>query len=147
MNVPFSLPCYVGIILQEKEKLFLVQRRNTNWAEGCWNFPGGLIEKNEAPKIAAAREIYEEVGVIVNPADFKFVQVLYVHKNETNTQDIIGFYFKTTTWQGVPRNNEPDKIIVAQWFDLDSLPQNITEHAISAIEGITKNVYYAESGW
>ncbi len=146
MKIPFKLPAYVGIILQEKQSVFLVKRHNTNWAEGYWNFPGGLIEQNESPQIAAVREIKEEVDIIVTPSDLQFIQVLYIRKNKINTQDIIGFYFRTHKWQKIPKNNEPDKITAAQWFELDKLPNTITDHALSAIEGITKNVHYAENG-
>ena len=72
------------------------------------------------------------------------VHVLHVHKNVMNTQDIIGFYFKVEKWSGEAINAEPNKIAAAQWFDLENLPNNITEHAMLAIDGIKKDILYSE---
>ncbi len=38
------LPLYVGIILKKDDEIFLIQRSNTNWMSGYWNFPGGLVK-------------------------------------------------------------------------------------------------------
>lgn len=143
----YKLPAYVGIILKKENQVLLVQRHNSNWASDYWNFPGGLLEENETLTAAAAREIYEEVGVTVPISNFSFSHILHVQANNKNTQDIIGFYFITEKWNGTPINCEPDKHSNVTWFDLDNLPKHITEHALLAIENIkTKKLYY-EDGW
>lgn len=142
-----TLPAYVGIILKDKNKILLVQRCNSDWMSNYWNFPGGLLEENETLAAAAAREIYEEVNATVNQTDFTLQHVLHVHKNEKNTKDIIGFYFMAETWQGPIINKEPDKHSDVQWFDINNLPDNITEHALLAIESIKTNKIYSENGW
>src|SRR5437660_248731 len=109
MKTILTLPAYVGIILKDNDKILLVQRHNTDWMSGYWNFPGGLLEENETLAAAAAREIYEEVDITVNPTDFTLTHVLHVRANAKNTKDILGFYFMTETWQGTPINKEPDK--------------------------------------
>src|SRR6476620_6700944 len=109
-------PAYVGIMLQrENGDFFLVKRSNSAWAESCWNFPGGLIDPGESIIDAAVRETHEEIGVQVNPVDFRLTHVLDVQKGGTNTQSIDGFYFIAHTWTGEPKNNEPVKIADAQW--------------------------------
>lgn len=143
----YKLPAYVGIILKKENHILLVQRHNTDWMSGYWNFPGGLLEENETLATAAARETAEEVGVIVNPSDFTLSHILHVRANNKNTQDIIGFYFITETWSGTPTNKEPDRHKDAAWFDLDKLPQEITEHALLAIESIRTGQRYFEHGW
>lgn len=143
----YKLPAYVGIILKKENHILLVQRHNTDWACGHWNFPGGLLEENETLTAAAARETLEEVGVVVNPSDFSLVQVLHVHANNKNTQDIIGIYFMTEIWQGTPTNKEPHRHSNVAWFNLGTLPQDITEHALLAIESIKTNKKYSENGW
>lgn len=143
----FKLPAYVGIILKENSKIFLVQRHNTDWASGCWNFPGGLLEENETLTAAAARETYEEIGVIIEPSDFTLAHVLHVRANDKNTQDIIGFYFLAVSWQGTPSNKEPHRHKDAQWFNMNDLPEYITEHAILAIQSIITDKKYSENGW
>ncbi|SRR5260221_3253380 len=143
----YKLPAYVGIILKKGNQVFLVQRHNTDWASGSWNFPGGLLEENETLAAAAARETLEEVGVVVNQSDFTLIHVLHIRANSKNTQDIIGFYFMAHSWQGVPSNKEPHRHSDAQWFDMNALPEHITEHAILAIQSITKDKKYSENGW
>jgi mutator protein MutT len=143
----FTLPAYVGIILKNKNKILLVQRNNSDWMSDYWNFPGGLLEENETLTTAAVREIYEEVNANVNQTDFTLQHVLHVHKNEKNTKDIIGFYFMAETWQGTIINKEPDKHSNVQWFDINNLPDNITEHALLAIDSIKTNKKYSENGW
>jgi ADP-ribose pyrophosphatase YjhB (NUDIX family) len=143
----YKLPAYVGIVLKKENQILLVQRHNTDWACGYWNFPGGLLEENETLTAAAAREALEEVGVVVNPSDFSLVQVLHVRANDKNTQDIIGIYFMTTTWQGTPTNKEPHRHSNVAWFDSNALLQDITEHALLAIESTKTNKKYSENGW
>jgi mutator protein MutT len=143
----FTLPAYVGIILKENNNILLVQRHNTDWMSGYWNFPGGLLEENETLTTAAARETLEEVGVIVEPSDFTLAHVLHVRKNDKNTKDIIGLYFVAHSWQGTPTNKEPHRHSAIEWFDINELPTHITEHALLAIEAIKTGNNYSENGW
>jgi 8-oxo-dGTP diphosphatase len=147
MKIIFKLPTYVGIILKDNDKILLVQRHNTNWMSGYWNFPGGLLEENETLTTAAARETFEEVDVIVDPSDFVLAQVLHVRANDKNTQDILGLYFIAQSWKGMPINKEPHRHSDAQWFAINELPQHITEHALLAIDSIKTGRKYSENGW
>jgi 8-oxo-dGTP diphosphatase len=143
----FILPVYVGIILQENNNILLVQRHNTDWMSGYWNFPGGLLEKDETLTTAAVRETFEEVGVIVMPSDFTLAHVLHVRANDKNTKDILGLYFMAYSWQGIPENKEPHRHSNIGWFDINKLPSNITEHALIAIDSIKTGKKYSENGW
>ncbi len=40
---------------------------------GLLEFPGGKIEPNEEPLLAALREVEEEVGIIIHPQDGRFM--------------------------------------------------------------------------
>jgi len=141
----YKLPAYVGIILKKDNQVLLVKRHNTDWASGCWNFPGGLLEENETLINAAIREAQEEIGVTLNDNNMKLVQVLHVRKSETNTKDIFGFGFLVESWQGTPVNNEPHRHSEIGWFDLNNLPEKMTDHALAAIDGIKNNRIYSEN--
>lgn len=41
-----------------------------------WAFPGGVIDAGETPRIAAARETQEEVGISIDAADLSFCLVV-----------------------------------------------------------------------
>ena len=53
----------------------------------------------------------------------------------------------TKTWQNIPINKEPHRHRDAQWFDINNLPQNITEHALAALQSIITVRMYSENGW
>lgn len=132
----FKLPAYVGIIVQNDDQFLLVQRCNTDWAEGFWNFPGGLLEENETLLEAAAREAHEEIGVMIDPKNFELVHVLQARKTPTHNKEILGFYFLTKKWEGTPFNKEPHRHSNVGWFDESKLPQEITEHALQALDAL-----------
>lgn len=64
-GLPFRI-C-VGIMLLNRDGLVWVGRRRPKWAGNqqahIWQMPQGGIEKFEAPRIAALRELREETGV------------------------------------------------------------------------------------
>ena len=63
-SLPYR-PC-VGIMLLNKHNLVWVGRRVSKWhgdgSAALWQMPQGGIDKGEKPKVAAFRELEEEVG-------------------------------------------------------------------------------------
>lgn len=49
---------------------------------GLLEFPGGKIEENETPLVAAVREVEEEVGIIVKPEEGKLMGIYTNHVND-----------------------------------------------------------------
>lgn len=37
--------------------------------KSTWDLPGGLVERDESPRLAAQREVREEIGISVEPGD------------------------------------------------------------------------------
>ncbi|CAE6791344.1 MAG: NUDIX hydrolase [Nitrospira sp.] len=58
-------PAVIGVVVREG-KVLLVRRNNPPDA-GKWGFPGGKIELGETLRVAAAREVKEETGLLVSP--------------------------------------------------------------------------------
>jgi ADP-ribose pyrophosphatase YjhB (NUDIX family) len=54
----------VGVIVIEDEQLLLVKRA-MNPGRGKWSLPAGYLDQGEDPRIAAARETWEETGIEV----------------------------------------------------------------------------------
>ncbi len=46
-------------------RVLLTQRKAGGHLAGAWEFPGGKVEPGEDPKRALARELEEEVGILV----------------------------------------------------------------------------------
>lgn len=56
-----------GVLYDKKHHSVLITSRPQGKVyEGYWEFPGGKIEVGEAPLDALARELLEEIGVVVN---------------------------------------------------------------------------------
>jgi len=60
--------------------LLLAQRPKGKAMAGLWEFPGGKVEAGESPQGALARELVEELGIVVSEADmtaFSFASHAY----------------------------------------------------------------------
>lgn len=55
----------VGVIRDISERVFIQQRRPGTPRAGQWEFPGGKLEIGESGQQALARELHEELGIIV----------------------------------------------------------------------------------
>lgn len=79
----------VGLFLKKGNKILLMQRENTNFEDGMYEFVGGHLEENESLKDCIIREAKEEIGIDVKKEDLKFLTVMYckTHRNYVN------FYF------------------------------------------------------
>lgn len=62
----------VAANLVDKAGRHLLHRRPAHKQHGgLWEFPGGKVEQGEAPRAALARELAEELGIGVDPADLR----------------------------------------------------------------------------
>ena len=60
----------VAAALTEPEGRVLLQQRAPGRAmAGLWEFPGGKVDEGELPEAALARELEEELGIVVDAAD------------------------------------------------------------------------------
>ena len=79
-NEKYKLPVFVAVIVQQEDQILLLKRQNTGWMDGSWGVPGGSLDPNETIAEAAARETYEEVGILINPEDLELVHVMHVRR-------------------------------------------------------------------
>lgn len=62
----------VAGFLRRGNQILIGQRPENNSLAGQWEFPGGKIESGEAPEIALARELSEELGIEADIGELKF---------------------------------------------------------------------------
>lgn len=67
----------------------LVMKRSGGFSAGGWFIPGGRLEAGERPAEAAAREVFEESGITLDPATLAIVDVMSYETGEATAHTII----------------------------------------------------------
>ena len=55
--------CVTAAVLSRNNQVLIAQRKSTDRLAGCWEFPGGKLEKGESPRACLRRELKEELGI------------------------------------------------------------------------------------
>lgn len=96
----------------------LGRRDGSAYGDGLWGLPGGRVELSEALAEAAAREVWEEVGVKVGP-----LQLVGVRRYEVEGVWGVDFFFRAGEWQG--EAHPLHKTSEVGWFTLQNLPPDL----------------------
>lgn len=100
-----------AIITKPNGEYLLASRPDDKGWAGWWEFPGGKIEKNEAPDDALARELQEELSI--TPTKIQaWIKRRYDYpatKDDVAKTVLLHFYF-VTEWEGEPRSLEGQQL-------------------------------------
>ncbi|WP_055531984.1 NUDIX hydrolase [Streptomyces graminilatus] len=133
------------VILRDGD-MVLMSQRGSPYGRYRWHMPSGKLDKGEPLSVGAARELYEETGVVVDPAHLRLVHV--VHHRHGEGHGRIGFFFEATEWEGVPQNREPEKCLALEWFSVHDLPADIIEYPEAGLRGYLNGTNrLCEHGW
>ncbi len=142
MAVP-GIPTGVHVMLMQGERVLLMRRMNTGFFDGLFSLPGGHVEPGESVKMAAIREMREELAIELVADDLHLTGV--VHRlSDTNRID---FFLHTSHWTGLPVRAEPDKCAALQWVARDALPVDTVPYVAAALARDASVPWIAESGW
>src|SRR6266700_2919279 len=83
----------------------------------------------------AARELFEEHGIIIDPVHLDFATATHFMNNQ-GFGSALAFFFTARAWSGTPRICEPDKCDEIGWFDFDALPQPIVPYVANALADV-----------
>lgn len=101
-----------GMVFDPKGRILMVRRNCNATYAGLWCIPCGYVEYDEDVRAAVVRELKEETGLLVAPA-----QVFSVHSNFHNpAQHTVGIWFLCDTIAGHGQLQPGDDADRAEWF-------------------------------
>lgn len=111
-----------GVVYRKKGKkieFLLLKDKNNNWT-----FPKGLIEDREEEKVAAQREVAEEVGLheIILVRELPRITYWYKWQDDLIKKTVYYFLFKAVRKER-PKPQKEEGISQVKWFD----PQKAVE--------------------
>lgn len=114
-----------------KDGKVLLGKRKGSWASGEYGNPGGWLEPLEGFTQAAKRELQEECGIEIG--DVHFSSIANITHYAPHQAILVNL---TAHWlSGEVQTLEPEKCEGWGWYDLDALPEPLTDGTKKAIEG------------
>jgi 8-oxo-dGTP pyrophosphatase MutT (NUDIX family) len=116
---PLWLSVAIAVVLDDDGRVLLGRRTDT----GRWALPGGIIDPGEQPADAAARECFEETGVVVVPEVLTSVTVSHpvIYPNRDQVQ-YLELTFRCRAVGGAARVNDEESLEV-RWHAMDAMPE------------------------
>lgn len=137
----YRLPVTVHVFAITDEKILLLQRQNTGYADGQYSVIAGHVERGETVYQAAVREAKEEAGISMEAKDLEVVGVMQRLFPVQGTARI-DFFLRAAKWQGEPYNAEPEKCAELRWYKLHELPANTVGYVKTSIENHLKGQWF-----
>lgn len=138
-----TFPVTVHLFFFRENKILLIRRFNTGFADGQYSVPAGHLDGDETVIAAAAREAEEEVGLQLDTDCIHYSQV--IHRKDGDER--VDFFVNVSEWTGEPINAEPDKCDEIRWADVDQLPENTIPYIKKAIHNHLNGIKFHEFGW
>lgn len=136
-----SLIPAVYILFEKDDKILMIRRFNTGYADGKYSLVAGHVEKGESFKDAAVRESFEEIGVKIQKHNLEFFHVMY---RSTESGERVDIFFTVKTWEGDAINMEPAKCDELIWVESNKLPENSLDYVAFALQSKLKNISMSE---
>jgi 8-oxo-dGTP diphosphatase len=106
----------VAAVIERNGQILVGQRRKSDSHGLKWEFPGGKVERGEAPPAALARELEEELGI---QARVGREIVRYAHEYPKRATILLMFY-SVTEFNGEPQSLAFERIV---WESPEKLPE------------------------
>jgi len=130
-----------GVLIDRDGRLLLAQRPQGKHLAGLWEFPGGKLEPDESQQDGLARELVEEIDVLVT-ACTPLLELPWQYQRDGADLELLLDVWRVTAWQREPRPMEgqalrwehPQAIDMAQLAPADKvvlqrLLQHLDQHA------------------
>ena len=90
-----------AVLTQPDGRVLLAQRPAGKTYAGYWEFPGGKVEPGESLDAALARELHEELGIVITRA-CRWITRVFEYPHATVRLN----FFRVFDWQGTPHPHE-----------------------------------------
>lgn len=139
--------CY--LMLVKNDQLLMLRRFNTGYDDGKYGLVAGHLDGGETFRETMIREAYEEVGIKLKTEDLKVVHVMhrFAVPNPLNLRERVDIFLQAGTWEGEPKNMEPNKCNDIRWFSIDKIPENTMLFIKQLLENYKNNILYSEFGF
>lgn len=129
----------VRVIVVNEHHVLLV----SHWyAPGVWTLPGGGINMDETPEAAAIREVREETGLVVH----SIAGEVGTYTGRLGQGDRLKVLY-TQDFSGPLLAGPNLEIMRRSWFDLDSLPDQLSPANRRRIEAYKAGVRGEKTNW
>ena len=91
----------VGVLRRSDGTVLFARRPDGKPYAGWWEFPGGKLEAGESVEAALARELFEELGIVIEASEaLTMIEFSYPHAR-------VRLYFRCISqWRGEPQSRE-----------------------------------------
>lgn len=131
---PTLLFVVAAALTNESGQILLQKRPEHAQMGGLWEFPGGKVDQGESPEIALARELQEELGIIVSAQDLMPETFASEPLGERN---LVLLLYRCVRWAGTPT---PIYASELQWTlpeDMAALPMPPADYPlVRKLQGI-----------
>ncbi|MSU74763.1 8-oxo-dGTP diphosphatase [Candidatus Kaiserbacteria bacterium] len=132
------------IITRGNQVLLGLKKDGSEIGEGTLNAPGGKVESGETLLECLVREVFEEVGIELDPLKAERRAIITFHAGGIPNFEV--HVYRTSDFIGEPHET---KSMVPDWYDIDTLPvydMLESDHTwfLRAVRGekFRANVYY-----
>ena len=106
-------------------RVLLAQRPEGKHLAGSWEFPGGKVEPGETPLQALQREVQEEIGVRIGPAE-PLIRIPWRYASKSILLDV----YRVAAFDGQPHSCEGQALKWVPATALDAAEMPPADHAV-----------------
>ena len=117
-----GVPCPLSLVVASHSSTVLF---GLNRWRRQWELPGGMIEADETPRTAAARELREETGLFVHEGELQWVGLAEFELLNPARRELAAVY--KVGFVDAPAAHSSDELVEVAWLDLANPPSN---HAV-----------------
>lgn len=142
MHESTQRPIIFVSVMVNKGHTTLLNFRKGSFAADCYGVPGGKLDNMETFQQCAERECLEEAGIKIGSVRF----VCLINNRLHDPHHFMNVGVVADWVSGEPEVREPEKCAGWGWYDLDHLPEPMTEVSRCIARALTSGQNFFEIG-